>query len=73
MKKVTLKFLKNLVKNLNAVDLTYISDDYEIPESTDKIYYAAGIYGCNGFCLKGLETGKLYVVYSRNSNMYKFG
>ena len=72
MDRYTLKDLKQLVRSGAAVDVTNASDREAIPEPYRQIGYAAGVYGCNGMLLKGLETGKLYAVTSRTFAIYIF-
>ena len=72
MEKYTQRELKNMVKLENAIDVTRAADRTAIPESYTQIGYSAGIYGCNGMLLKGLETGKLYAVTARTTAVYIF-
>lgn len=71
MEKYTQKQLRNLVETGVAKDVTYASDNKEIPESYTQIGYSAGLYGCNGMLLRG-ASGQLYAVTSRSSAIYLF-
>lgn len=72
MKKYTQKELKNLVNLGLAVDVTRAGEREAIPENYTQIGYSAGVYGCNGMLLKGLETGQLYAVTSRTTAVFIF-
>lgn len=77
MFKTTQKELKELIRTGAAVDVTTKSDSIKtrdiIPEAYDKIAYSAGIYGANGALYKGCETGQLYAVTARTSNLFILG
>lgn len=75
MERFTLKQLKSLAKNDVAIDLTTakgetIEEIRKREKYLEKIGYAAGTYGCNGYLLKGYAYGTLYVVCGRGSNLY---
>lgn len=72
MTKYTQKQLKELVKSGAAVDVTNACGVEAIPEYYRQIGYAAGIYGCSGMLLQGIESGKLYAVTSRTTAIYLF-
>ena len=72
MKKYTQKELKNLVNLGLAVDVTRAGEREAIPENYTQIGYSAGVYGCNGMLLKGLETGQLYAVTGRTTAIFIF-
>lgn len=72
MKKYTQKELKNLVNLGLAVDVTRAGEREAIPENYTQIGYSAGVYGCNGMLLKGLETGQLYAVTNRTTAVFIF-
>ena len=72
MEKYTQRELKNMVKLETAIDVTRAADRTAISESYTQIGYSAGVYGCNGMLLKGLETGKLYAVTARTTAIYIF-
>ncbi len=76
MNKYTLKHLKQLAHDEAALDITNISDfnleqlqAYE--NGFKKIGISKGIYGMNGALLKGYTTGRLFVITSRNSTLFR--
>lgn len=71
MERYTLKSLKNLVKNGDAIDVTRESKRNAIPERYTQIGYSAGLFGCNGMLLQG-ESGQLYAVTARSVALYVF-
>lgn len=72
MERYTQRQLKDLVKTGAAKDVTHAHDRAEIPENYRQIGYAAGVYGCNGMLLQGMETGQLYAVTDRTTAIYLF-
>lgn len=72
MKKYTQKELKNLINLGLAKDVTRAQSREDIPENYTQIGYSAGVYGCNGMLLKGLETGQLYAVAGRTTTVFIF-
>jgi hypothetical protein len=75
MEKYTQKELKSMVLNETAIDLTNLSYDdlLNVKESENgfqQLGYSSGIYGCNGALLRGYNTKKLYVITSRNRNLF---
>lgn len=71
MKKYTQKFIKSLVKNGYAVDVTNSLSRKDIPEGYFKVGYSKGVNGINGLILKCIS-GKLYVVTKNNTAMSIF-
>ena len=72
MERYTQKQLKALVRTGAAIDVTEANDRNAIPENYKKIGYSAGVYGCNGQLLKGLESGKLYAITARSTAIFLF-
>lgn len=73
MKKYKLKELRELVRLGCAEDITNADMDTitDIHRTTDKIGYSSGVYGINGGLLKDFETGALYAILSRNTNLFR--
>ena len=79
MKKYTLKELKNLVRSgkpvtlQGAIDITDVSESeiMDLWKRCEKVGYSSGIYGINGGLIQDRETGKLYVIIARNSNLFR--
>ena len=73
MKKYKLKELRELVRLGCAEDITNADTDTitDIHRITDKIGYSSGVCGINGGLLKDFETGTLYVILSRNTNLLR--
>ena len=76
MNKYTLKQLKQLSHDEVAFDITNISefnlDQLQSHENGfKKIGISIGTYGMNGALLKGYNTGRLFVITSRNSNLFR--
>lgn len=71
MKKYTQKFIKSLVKNGYAVDVTNSLSRKDIPEGYFKVGYSKGIHGINGLILKGIS-GNLYAITKGNTAIQIF-
>lgn len=69
MTKVTQKFLKQLVKECVAIDLTNSHEREDAPSELYTIAYSSGIYGRTGVLLKD-ATGKLYATTSRSTALF---
>ncbi len=68
----TQKELKNLVKLGVAEDIT--NEDYDCLDDEhpiEKLGTSKGAYGMNGGLIRG-ASGKLYVITSRNSLLFRF-
>lgn len=61
MEKYTQKFIKSLVKNGYAADVTNSLSREAIPEGYFKVGYSKGVNGINGLILKGIS-GNLYAI-----------
>lgn len=61
MEKYTQKFIKSLVSNGYAVDVTNSLSREAIPEGYFKVGYSKGVNGINGLILKGIS-GNLYAI-----------
>jgi hypothetical protein len=72
MEKYTQKELKRLVSNGAAIDLTNSHDRNDVKESYRQIGYSAGVYGCNGKLLQGIESGQLYAITTRSTALFIF-
>ena len=75
MKKVTVKFIKEIVSNKKGENISlYKFNDIKKLEKKEggfeKIYYSTGVYGINGGVVKGNTTGKLYAITSRNTALF---
>jgi hypothetical protein len=73
--KVNQKYLKELVKEGKAVDITTMSHE-DIQElknqenGLDKLEVTTGVYGMNGMLLLGRKTGKQYVITARATSLF---
>lgn len=71
MRKYTQKELRQLVQLGVAEDYTNKPADYMYTlRRLDKVGYSSGIYGINGGLVKDTETGQLYAVIGRCSNLF---
>lgn len=68
MEQYTKSYLKSLVRSGIAKDITDAPYTPTFNEF-EKIGYCSGIYGISGGLLKDRETGQLYVILARNSNL----
>ena len=73
MRKYTQAELKNMAAEGFAKDITWF-DRREVLKiwsngNTEKIGYSSGIYGINGGLISDRDTGELYVITARNSNL----
>ena len=68
MKKYTCKELRRLVKAARAIE----ANTMDIPESVDKIGLAFGSCGLAGALLQGRDSGKLYAITARCSNLFRY-
>lgn len=71
MEKYTQKFIKSLVKNGYAVDVTNSLSRKDIPEGYFKVGYSKGVHGINGLILKGIS-GNLYAITKGNTAIQIF-
>lgn len=71
MRKYTQKELRQLVRLGIAEDYTNKPSEYVYTlRRLDKVGYSFGIYGINGGLVKDTETGQLYAIIGRNSNLF---
>lgn len=71
MRKYTLKELRELVRLGLAEDCTNKSSEYIYTlRSIEKVGYSSGVYGLNGGLVRDTETGKLYAIIGRGSNLF---
>lgn len=73
MRKYTQTELKNMVAKGFAKDITWL-ERREVLKiwnngNTEKIGYSSGLYGINGGLISDSNTGELYVITARNSNL----
>jgi hypothetical protein len=71
MRKYTLRDLKILVSNGEAVNITAAKLP-AIQEPFEKVGYSSGIYGINGGLLRGQSSGTLYAITARNSTLFYY-
>ena len=71
MRKYTLKELRELVRLEVAEDYTNKPDDYIYTlRRFEKVGYSSGVYGINGGLVQDTETGTLYAIIGRCSNLF---
>ena len=75
MKKVTLKFIKSMVAQQAAVDVTHHGckeyDELKRKEGWfDGLMFSTGVYGITGYVFMGHNTGTLYAITARTSAIY---
>ena len=71
MKKYTLKALRELVRLGVAEDYTSKPSEYIYTlRRLEKVGYSSGVYGINGGLVKDAETGTLYAIIGRCSNLF---
>lgn len=71
MKKYTLKALRDLVRLGVAEDYTSKPSEYIYTlRRLEKVGYSSGVYGINGGLVKDAETGTLYAIIGRCSNLF---
>lgn len=72
--KVNKKYLKDLVINRIAEDITYLSfekaEELRKKEELQEMGISCGKYGMNGALFKG-KSGKLYAICSRSSTLFQ--
>jgi hypothetical protein len=71
MRKYTLKELRQLVRLGVAEDYTNKPRDYIYTlNRLTKVGYSSGVYGINGGLILDPETGRLYAIIGRCSNLF---
>lgn len=71
MRKYKLRELRDLVRLGLAEDYTNKPSEYIYTlRRMDKIGYSSGVYGLNGGIVKDMETGQLYAIIGRCSNLF---
>ena len=71
MKKYTLKALRELVRLGVAEDYTNKPAEYLYTlRRLEKVGYSSGVYGINGGLVKDPETGSLYAIIGRCTNLF---
>lgn len=71
MRKYKLKELRDLVRRGVAEDYTNKPSEYIYTlRRLEKVGYSTGVYGINGGLLEDPETGHLYAIIGRCSNLF---
>lgn len=71
MRKYKLSELKNLVRLGVAEDYTNKPSEYIFTlRRLEKVGYSSGVYGINGGLVQDTETGALYAIIGRCSNLF---
>lgn len=71
MRKYKLKELRELVRLGCAEDYTNKPSEYIYTlRRFEKVGYSSGVYGINGGLVQDTETGTLYVIIGRCSNLF---
>lgn len=71
MRKYKLKELRELVRLGVAEDYTNKPSEYIYAlHRFERIGYSSGVYGINGGLVQDTETGKLYAIIGRCSNLF---
>lgn len=71
MRKYTQKQIRELVRLGVAEDYTNKPIEYIYAlRRLDKVGYSAGVYGINGGLVEDAETGQLYAIIGRCSNLF---
>ena len=71
MRKYTQKELRELVRLGAAEDYTNKPSEYIYTlHRLEKIGYSSGVYGINGGLVRDMETGTLYAIIGRCSNLF---
>ena len=70
MMKTTLREIRAFVKDGRAVDIT-TAPEADIPTCKTCIAYSVGTYGVNGCVVRDTNTGKLYAVTARTTNLFR--
>lgn len=70
-RKYTIKELKDYARLGLATDITYMDGDevYKLRVNTEGLSF--GKYGMNGGLFRDVETGELYIITGRTSNLFK--
>jgi len=70
--KTTLKDIREYARMASVKDVTnYSGDLYEIARrATETVVYSAGMYGINGVVKRDPQTGEMFAVTTRNSNLF---
>lgn len=68
--KFTQKQLKEIAKNKIAIDITYEDQEKIQNFNVKQIGLSFGVYGMNGGLFQDNETGQLYVITSRSTNLF---
>lgn len=73
MEKILQREIKNGVRAGYFTDITNASDK-DLPNfyDVDTIAYSVGIYGINGGLLRHRQTGEIYAITCRASNLFRF-
>ena len=71
MRRYTQKQLRELVRLGCAEDYTHKPNEYMYTlRRLEKVGYSTGVYGINGGLVEDTETGQLYAIIGRCSNLF---
>lgn len=69
------KEIKEMIKTGIAFDVNTLSDeriDELLKTARREVAYSTGTYGVNGLLFQDVETGRLYAVPNRSTNLFRF-
>lgn len=73
MEKITQREIKNGVRAGYFIDITTArGKDLPNYSDVDAIAYSVGVYGINGGLLRNRQTGEVYAITCRASNLFRF-
>lgn len=67
---VNLSVIKQLIRTGAAADITNADGITRRPDNSTVVFYSAGINGLNGIVIRNDETGQLFAVAGRVSNLF---
>ena len=70
MEKTTQKALRRMICDGIAINANSMEPE-QLPRNVEKIAISYGIYGMNGGLFRDCETGELYVITARNTNLFR--
>ena len=73
MRKVSQKHIKSMIYCGIAVNLNTIPEHQHPPHSsTEKHLYSMGRYGISGGVMQDTDTGQLYAIPNRSTNLFRY-
>ena len=72
MRRVTQKYIREFVRNGQAIDITKAIGREAIPEPYEQVAFSSGGYGVNGAIFQGCRTGAYYAITARSSSLFIF-